>query len=119
MDTNTVQSLRQNAALHQSNCALKGWLKKIAAMNLMFMGPCIISIFQYISNKMQIYTVYLYLETALHVSGGTSTHHQERIQLYLQHLLFVRPLLLPAAIAAGSSNGLTNTRCCRYSCIRS
>src|SRR5215475_6759722 len=28
------------------------------------------------------HTVYLYLETALHVSGGTSTHHQERIQLY-------------------------------------
>jgi hypothetical protein len=27
---------------------------------------------------MQRYTVYLYLETALHVSGGTSTHHQER-----------------------------------------
>ena len=38
-----------------------------------------------------------YLETALHVSGGTSTHHQERKQLYLQHLVFVRPLLLPAA----------------------
>ena len=55
---------------------------------------------------MQRYTVYLYLETALHVSGGTSTHHQERIQLYLQHLVFVRPLLLPAAIAAGSSNGV-------------
>jgi hypothetical protein len=32
-----------------------------------------------ISNKIQRYTVYLYLETALHVSGGTSTHHQERI----------------------------------------
>ena len=44
---------------------------------------------------MQRYTVYLYLETALHVSGGTSTHHQERIQLYLQHLVFVTPLLLP------------------------
>ena len=27
---------------------------------------------------MQRYTVYLYLETALHVSGGTSTYHQER-----------------------------------------
>ena len=26
----------------------------------------------------------LSLETALHVSGGISTHHQERIQLYLQ-----------------------------------
>ena len=40
----------------------------------------------------------LYLETALHVSGGTTTHHQERKQLYLQHLVFVIPLLLPAAI---------------------
>jgi hypothetical protein len=47
---------------------------------------------------MQRYTVYLYLETALHVSGGTSTHHQERIQLYLQHVVFVTPLLLSAAI---------------------
>jgi hypothetical protein len=81
------------------------------------MGPCIIRIIQYISNKMQLYTVYLYLETALHVSSGTSTHHQERIQLYLQHLVFVTLLLLPAA--AGSSNGVTNTRCCRYSCMRS
>jgi hypothetical protein len=45
---------------------------------------------------MQRYTVYLYLETALHVSGGTSTHHQERIHLYLQHLVFVTPLLLSA-----------------------
>jgi hypothetical protein len=62
------------------------------------MDPCIVSIFQYISNKIQRYTVYLYLETPLHVSGGTSTHHQERIQRYLQHLVFVTPLLLSAAI---------------------
>jgi hypothetical protein len=62
------------------------------------MGPCIVSIFQYISNKMQRYTVYLYLETALHISGGTSFHHQERIQLYLNHLVFVTSLLLSAAI---------------------
>jgi hypothetical protein len=66
--------------------------------NLTFMCPCIVSIFQYISNKTQRYTFYLYLETALHVSDGTSTHHQERIQLYLQHLVFVTPLLLSAAI---------------------
>ena len=39
-----------------------------------------------------------YPESILCVSGGTSTHHQERIQLYLQHLVFVTPLLLPAAI---------------------
>jgi hypothetical protein len=66
--------------------------------NLTFMGPCIVNIYQYISIKMQRYTVYLYLETALHVSGGTSTHHRERIQLFLQHLVFVTPLLLSAAI---------------------
>jgi hypothetical protein len=60
-----------------------------------------------------------YVETALNVSGGTITHHQERKQLYLQHLVFVTPLLLSAAIvedstiAADSSNGVTNTRCCR------
>ena len=47
---------------------------------------------------MQRYTVHLYPETTLHVSGGTSTHHQERMQLYLQHLVFVTPLLLSAAI---------------------
>jgi hypothetical protein len=62
------------------------------------MGTCILSTFPYISNKTQRYTIYLYLETALHVSGGTSTHHQERIHLYLQHLVFVTPLLLCAAI---------------------
>jgi len=56
---------------------------------------------------MQRYTVYLYLETALHVSGGTSTHHQERIQLYLQHLVFVTPLLLPAAIVEELETGLS------------
>ena len=47
---------------------------------------------------MQLYTVYLYLETALHFSGGTFTHHQERIQLYLHHLVLVTLLLLPVAI---------------------
>jgi hypothetical protein len=58
------------------------------------MGKCIVSI----SNKIQRHTVYLYLETALHLSGGTSTYHQERIQLYLQYLVFITPLLLSAAI---------------------
>jgi len=61
------------------------------------MVSCIVNTFQNIPNKMQLYIVYFYLETALHVLGGTSTYHQERIQLYLQHLVFVTPLLLPAA----------------------
>jgi hypothetical protein len=62
--------------------------------DLTFMGKCIVSI----SNKMQRYTVYLYLELALRVSGGTFTHHQELIQLHLQHLVFLTPLLLSNAI---------------------
>ena len=53
-----------------------------------------------------------YLETALHVSGGTTTHHQERKQLYLQHLAFVTPLLLPAAIVEGLEPGWV---CCGWS----
>jgi hypothetical protein len=39
-----------------------------------------------------------YLENVLNVSGGPSTHHQERKQIYVQHLVFVTPLLLSAAI---------------------
>jgi 2-keto-4-pentenoate hydratase/2-oxohepta-3-ene-1,7-dioic acid hydratase in catechol pathway len=46
-----------------------------------------------------------YLETVLHVSGGTPTHNKNRKQLYLQHLVFVMPLLPSAAIAADGSNG--------------
>ena len=52
----------------------------------------------YIQQDTKLHSLF-YLETALHVSGGTTNHHQERIQLYLQHLVFVRPLLLSAAIA--------------------
>jgi len=51
----------------------------------------------HIKQDATLYSLF-YLETALHVSGGTMTHHQERKQLYLQHLAFVTPLLLSAAI---------------------
>jgi hypothetical protein len=51
----------------------------------------------YIQQDAKVHSLF-YLETALHVSGGTSTHHQERKQLYLQHLVFVTPLLLSASI---------------------
>ena len=51
----------------------------------------------YISQYTKLHSLF-YLETALHISDGTITHHQERKQLYLQHLVFVTPLLLSAAI---------------------
>ena len=78
-------------------------------LNLTFMGPCFVIIFKYtsISNKMQRYTFLFYLETALNVSSGTTTHHQERKQLYLQHLVFVTPLLLSAAIVEELETGLS------------
>ena len=50
----------------------------------------------YIQQDPKLHSLF-YLETALHVSGGNSTHHQERKQLYLQQLAFVTPLLLPSA----------------------
>ena len=43
-------------------------------------------------------TQFILLETDLQGLGGTTTHHQERKQLYLQHLVFVTPLLLSTAI---------------------
>ena len=51
----------------------------------------------YIQQAATLHSLF-YLKTAVHVLGGTSTHHQERKQLYLQHLVFVTPLLLPVAI---------------------
>jgi len=51
----------------------------------------------YIQRDAKLHSLF-YLETALHVSGGPSTHPHERKQLYLQHLVFVTPLLLSAAI---------------------
>ena len=65
----------------------------------------------YIQQDATLHSLF-YLGTPLHVSGGTTTHHQERKQLYLQHLVFVTPLELcstSSTIAAGSSNGVTNT----------
>ena len=44
------------------------------------------------------YIFYLFLETAVPVSGGIFIHHQEHTQLYLQHLGLVKPLLPPSAI---------------------
>jgi hypothetical protein len=51
----------------------------------------------YIQQDVTLHSLF-YLETALHFSGHTTTHHQERKQLYLQHLVFVTTLLLSAAI---------------------
>jgi len=48
------------------------------------------SVLIYIQKDATLHSLF-YLETALHVSGGTTTHHQE-------YLVFVTQLLLSAAI---------------------
>jgi hypothetical protein len=61
------------------------------------------NILKYVQQDAMLRSIF-YLETALHVLGGTTTHHQECKQLNLQHLVFVTMLLLlPATVAAGSS----------------
>jgi hypothetical protein len=51
-----------------------------------------------------------YLETVLHVSGGNSTHHQERIQLYSQHLRRDKYQMLQIQLFAFLMMGGGNTR---------
>jgi len=53
----------------------------------------------YFQQDATLHSSFIYFwKTALRVSGGISTHHQEHTQLYLQSLVLVKPLLLPAAI---------------------
>ena len=53
----------------------------------------------YIQQDATLHSLF-YLETALHVSGGTITHHQERKQLYLQLLLiFMEPCIVVWLVA--------------------
>jgi hypothetical protein len=59
------------------------------------MNPYIVSIFQYISNKMQRYTFYLYLETATAFTGANycSLFWARLIQSTISHIL-TNPILL-------------------------
>jgi hypothetical protein len=67
----------------------------------------------YIKKDATLHSLF-YLETALHVSGGNITNHQEHKQLYLHHLVRHPQLSQTGSssstIAADSNNGVTNTR---------
>jgi hypothetical protein len=84
-----VQQVWQHAAL----CDIKDTVLR-GVTSLKVVGE-LISI--YIQQDATLHSLF-YLYTALHVSSGISTHRQEHKQLYLQHLVFVRALLLSAAI---------------------
>ena len=57
----------------------------------------LVNILIYVQQDATLHSLF-YLKNALHVSDGTTTHHQEHKQLYLQHLVSVTLLLLPVAI---------------------
>jgi len=53
------------------------------------MGPRIVVIIPiHIQQDATLHSLF-YLETAIHVAGGNTTHLQDRKQLYLQHLVLV------------------------------
>jgi hypothetical protein len=86
-------------------------IQRPASLRVIFpyKDPCIANVFSSITNKMQRYTIHLFLQNALRVSGCSSAHHQE---------LSWRSWNCSTSsttTAKGSSNGLTNTRCCVYS----
>ena len=93
----------------------------------MFNGPCIANFFpKYNQQDATLHSLFIPVNCST-CFRWILTHHQKHKTVF-SALVFVKPLLLPAAIveelslntstiAAHSSNRLTNTRCCRYSCM--
>jgi hypothetical protein len=83
--------------------------------DLTFMGPCIVSIFQYIYPTTCNVTQFIYIWKLLYVFRVVlptiirSVRHPQQTQTDSNS----------STIVADSSNGATNTRCCRYRCTRS
>jgi hypothetical protein len=94
------------------------------------MGPCILRIFWYISSKKQRYTVYFiwklfYMFRVVPPPIIRSANNGIYNIWYSSHRYCYLPLswnlcsFKSSTIAADSSNGVTNTRCCRYICMHS
>jgi hypothetical protein len=69
------------------------------------MGSCIVKILLICVQQDATLHGLFYLETALRVSGGTTTHHQERKQLYLQHLVFYHTVTAICRCRGGVGTG--------------
>jgi len=103
-----------NTALHPSKLeSLIFFLRSWDRASLMYLS---------ITNKMQCYTIIFITVNALHVSGSSSTHHQELKTVYTAkgicqaftalHMQ-TDPTLLTQTV--GRSKSLTNTLSCVYS----
>jgi hypothetical protein len=112
------------------------WHTRVA----IYVRSCKIILFHYISNKMQRYTVYfiweLYMFRVVPTPINRSANNFIYSICYLSHHYCYLPLSWKSrtgfsvlqhtqtssnssTIAADSSYVVTNTRCCRYSCLRS
>ena len=92
---------------------------KRSSVNLTFSGPCIVKYPFDISPTRCNITYFIYLwKTALHVSGGISTHHQENTQLYLKYLVLVKPWLLTVAIVEELELVCVCVCVCVRACVR-
>ena len=100
-------------------------LEYVKTSHLTFMGPCIVIIFQYIYKKIQRYTVYFIwkllsmFRVVLPPIIRSAYNCIYSIWYLLRHPQHTQTSSNSSTIAADSSNGVTNTRCCRYSRMRS
>jgi hypothetical protein len=84
------------------------------------------NILMYIQQDATLHSLF-YLETALHVSGGTTTHYQKRKQTVSTASGICHTVTATCRYRGRVGTGLsvlwvayaTNTRCCRYSCLSS
>ena len=81
--------------------------------DLTFIGPCIANIFSEYNQRDATFLKFIYFCKTLYMFQAVFPSIIRSSKLHIQRHVFVRPLLLPAAspagLAAGSSNGLTNT----------
>jgi len=82
-------------------------------------GPCTANIFADYNQQDATFTQFIYFRKTLYMFQTSFPSIIRSSKLHIQRQVFVRPLLLPAAslagLAAGSSNGLTNTWRCMCS----
>jgi len=64
-------------------------------------------LFQNITNKMQRYTIYLFLWNSLHVPGGSSAHHQELKTVFTASGTLSNFYCYTATVVAVNSKSLT------------
>ena len=72
-----MQSTAWYPATLTSNLTWWGRWSRGNTMDLTFMGPCIVNVFLSTANKMQRYTIFFIVVSAVRVSSGFSAHHQE------------------------------------------